>query len=53
MVVVFILKTKKQGLTSKRDFYCDIYFLYVIYLTKFLRLELKSAVLNLYYQMIQ
>ena len=43
---------KIQGLTSKQDSYCASYCLYIIYLTKVLRLDFKSAVLNLYYQMI-
>ena len=43
---------KIQGLTSKRDSYCASYCLYIIYLTKVLGIDFKSAVLNLYYQMI-
>ena len=39
-----------QGLTNKRDSYCASYCLYVIYLTKVLSIDFKSAVLNLYYQ---
>ena len=41
---------KIQGLTSKRDSYCASYCLYIIYLTKVLGINFKSAVLNLYYQ---
>ena len=44
---------KIQGLTNKRDFYCASYVLYVLYLTKVLGVDFKSAVLNLYYQMIK
>ena len=39
---------KIQGLTSKRDSYCASFCLYIIYLTKALRIDIKSAVLNLY-----
>ena len=38
--------------TQKRDSYCASYCLYIIYLTKVLGVDFKSAVLNLYYQMI-
>ena len=41
---------KIQGLTSKRDSYCAAYCLFIIYLTKVLGIDFKSAVLNLYYQ---
>ena len=41
---------KIQSLTSKRDSYCASYCLYIIYLTKVLGIDFKSAVLNLYYQ---
>ena len=44
---------KIQGLTNKRDSYCASYVLYILYLTKVLGVVLKSAVLNLYYQMIK
>ena len=44
---------KIQGLTNKRDSYCASYVLYVLYLTKVLGVNFKSAVLNLYYQMIK
>ena len=43
---------KIQGLTRKRDSYCASYCLYILYLTKLLGSDFKSAVLNLYYQMI-
>ena len=43
---------KIQGLTSKRDSYCASYCLYILYLTKLLGVHFKSAVLNLYYQMM-
>ena len=43
---------KIQGITSKQDSYCASYCLYIIYLTKVLGIDFKSAVLNLYYQMI-
>ena len=41
---------KIQGLTSKRDSYCASYCLYIIYLTKVLGVDFKSAVLSLYNQ---
>ena len=41
---------KIQSLKSKRDSYCASYSLYIIYLTKVLGIDFKSAVLNLYYQ---
>ena len=44
---------KIQGLTNKRDSYCASYCLYILYLTKVLGIDFKSAVLNLYYQMIK
>ena len=43
---------KIQGLTSKRDCYCASYCLYINYLSKVIEIDVKSAVLNLYYQMI-
>ena len=43
---------KIQGLTSQQDSYCASYCLYIIYLTKVLGIDFKSAVLNFYYQMI-
>ena len=42
-----------QGLTSKRDSYCASSCLYIIYLTKVKGIDFKSAVLVLYFQMIQ
>ena len=44
---------KFQGLTNKRDSYSASYCLYILYLTKVLGIDFKSAVLNLYYQMIK
>ena len=38
---------------QKNDIYCASYCLYIIYLTKVLGIDFKSAVLNLYYQMIK
>ena len=35
---------------QKNDSYCASYCLYIIYLTKMLGIDFKSAVLNLYYQ---
>ena len=37
---------------QKNDSFCASYCLYIIYLVKVLGLDFKSAVLNLYYQMI-
>ena len=53
----FIIKRNGYCLYSeyqiqKRDSYCASYCLYIIYLTKVLGVDFKSAVLNLYYQMI-
>ena len=53
----FIIKRNGHCLYSeyqiqKRDSYCASYCLYIIYLTKVLGIDFKSAVLNLYYQMI-
>ena len=53
----FIIKRNGYCLYSeyqiqKDDSYCASYCLYIIYLTKVLGIEYKSAVLNLYYQMI-
>ena len=36
--------------TQKNDSFCASYCLYIIYLTKALGIDFKSAVLNLYYQ---
>ena len=38
---------------QKDDSYCASYCLYIIYLTKVIGIDFKSAVLNLYYQMIK
>ena len=35
---------------QKKDSFCASYCLYITYLTKVLRIDFKSAVLNLYYQ---
>ena len=35
---------------QKNDSFCAFYCLYIIYLVKFLGVDFKSAVLNLYYQ---
>ena len=53
----FIIKQDGYCLYSeyqiqKNDSYCASYCLYIIYLTKVLGIDFKSAVLNLYYQMI-
>ena len=45
-------ENKIQGLTNKTDSHCASYCLNIIYLIKVIRLAFKSAVLNLYYQMI-
>ena len=37
---------------QKSDSFCGSYCLYIIYLTKVLGIDFKSAVLNLYYQII-
>ena len=44
---------KIQVLTNKRDSCCASYVLYIIYLTKVISVDFKSAVLNSYYQMIK
>ena len=51
----FIIKRKGYCLYSeyqiqKNDSFCASYCLYIIYLTKVLGIDFKSAVLNLYYQ---
>ena len=51
----FIIKRNGYCLYSeyqiqKNDSYCASYCLYIIYLTKVLDIDFKSAVLNLYYQ---
>ena len=53
----FIIKRNGYCLYSeyqiqKNDSFCASYCLYIIYLVKVLGLDFKSAVLNLYYQMI-
>ena len=54
---IFIIKRNGYCLYSeyqiqKSDSFCASYCLYIIYLTKVLDIDFKSAVLNLYYQMI-
>ena len=54
----FIIKRNGYCLYSeyqiqKNDSFCASYCLYIIYLTKVLGIDFKSAVLNLYYQMIK
>ena len=44
---------KIQGLKNKRDCYGAAYCLHKAYLAKVLRRDFESAVLNLYYQMVQ
>ena len=51
----FIIKRNGHCLYSeyqiqKNDSYCASYCLYIIYLTKVIGIDFKSAVLNLYYQ---
>ena len=51
----FIIKRKGYCLYSeyqiqKNDSFCESYCLYIIYLTKVLGIDFKTAVLNLYYQ---
>ena len=51
----FIIKRNRYCLYSeyqiqKNDSFCASYCLYIIYLTKVLDIDFKSAVLNLYYQ---
>ena len=43
---------KIQGLTNKRGSYCATYCLYILYFTKGLGIDFKSAVLNSLYQRI-
>ena len=43
---------KKQVLTIKKDSNCASYCSYIIYLTRVIGIDFKSAVLNLYYQRI-
>ena len=49
MNIVYIQNIKYK----KIDSFCASYFLYIIYLTKNVGIDFKSAVLNLYYQMIK
>ena len=44
---------KIQGLTNKRDSFCAAFCLYIIYWTKVSGIDFKSAVLILYYQLIE
>ena len=44
---------KIKGLTNKQDSYCASCCLYITYLTDVISIDFESAVLNLYYQMIQ
>ena len=51
----FIIKGNRYCIYSeyqiqKNDSFCASYCLYIIYLTKVLEIDFKSAVLNLYYQ---
>ena len=46
MNIVYFLNVKYKKNDSFRAIYC----LYIIYLTKVLEIDFKSAVLNLYYQ---
>ena len=53
----FIIKRKSYCLYSKnqiqkKDSFCASFCLYIIYLTKVLDIDFKSAVMNLYYQTI-
>ena len=41
---------KIQGLTNKQISYCSSYSLYIFYSIKVIKIDFKSAVLNLYYQ---
>ena len=43
---------KIQGLTNKRNSYCASYCFYILYFTEVLGTDFKSAISNLYYQMI-
>ena len=52
---IFFIKRKGYCLNSeyqiqKNDSFCASYFLYIIYLTKVIGIDFKSAVLSLYYQ---
>ena len=48
----FYSEYKIQCLTSKKESYRSTYCLYKMYLTKVIGVDLKSAVLKLYYQLI-
>ena len=41
---------KIQGLTNKRESFCASYCFYILYLTKVMLIDFKSAVMNLYYK---
>ena len=43
---------KIHGLTCKRDSFCASFCLYILYLTKFVRIDFRFAVLKLYYEML-
>ena len=49
----FYSEYKMQGLTIIKDFHCASFCLYILYSTKMLGKDFKSAVLNLYYQVIK
>ena len=54
----FVIKRNGNCLYSeyqiqKKDSFCASYCFYIIYLTKVLGIDFKSAVLNLYYQMMK
>ena len=53
MNVVFIPNMKNKVLQTKRDSYCASFCLYLIYFTKVVETDLKSAVLKSYYQILQ
>ena len=44
---------KTRCLKNKRDNYCASFCLFIIYLTEVIGIDIKPAVLILYYQMIQ
>ena len=48
-----VSENKIQGLTGIKDCYCTRYCLYKLCSTKVIGLVFKSAVLNIYYQMIK
>ena len=49
----FYSEYKIQSLTNKRDSFCARYCLYILYLTKVLCIDFKSAVFNLHKQMMK